>query len=1185
MVGIFQTVLDMSITGAYIAVAVILIRLIMKGLPKKYSYALWSILGIRLLCPFSFSSAASLFNLFDLFDLISPKTAKEQMTYIPEKTEYIPVQTTTPSLPLTDTDPVMIDAFPSAAAAERVMSTSELILTVSAAVWLIGAAVMLIYTAVSYVKVGKTVAGSRKLEGNIYICKNIGTPFVYGIAKPKIYVPEDVSELDMQYISAHEQTHIKRGDHIIKLIAVLALSIHWFNPLVWISYRLMVKDMELSCDEKAVLSFEKDMRKEYAGALLNMSLKQNNLSGILAFGESSIKTRIKSVLSLKKPTVIATFAAVAVIAAAALCLLTDGKKQEKFEDFGKYITKQCIYTSEPELIEEMRSGQIFEMIENSFTISKIGAYNDFPETYPLSEWTDIPYSAKEWKALFGDESAAADLSGYKEKLYMKLSDIYSLMKMDGTLWFVRFHDSQIMSIYALEPYYEYVDSNYNSSLNSFEITKTEDGYEVRSPLTDIYFFFTENEYENLYVRRDADGTAVEAVYPYLGGFNPYHTELELSDITYDGTNDIFVSTFITGTGIVDNVAMAIDGKTMEEVRINRLEAEKMISDVSEELLKAEDFDSLDPHITGNMSDIPEELIYPYYPDKSVRRFGGMMYDMTDGVVTGRAAFGFVRNESEFSELYTADIVFDFNDGELVPISISYGADISEPGIITSPEAAAEEYLTAINGSDNIIINEMRIGQISDSVVWQYKYPPLSEQYGLTEESGVIQVIASYTANGSEQSTVMAVESSAEQGFKVIDSFPYEPHEFTGTVTEINETARDGSVQFYMVMPDNGSEAVRVYSFAMYGSYSDGSAENSFNVGDKVTVQYNGELKYGRNEDNRILGMYLYSGNDTAESSPYLDICKRYLTDYWNDFSKTGGFFPENYISDPDMLRLANARKAENADTIGHDLVGAEAVIDKDTVQSGMTSEGRLWVYFIYDVSLELPDGTSSSEYYKGYSSYFELDQTSEGYEIFREYQLWGSEREAISSNDTITLPLKNADIVKAAEIHEAHGQSDYVEMQMISLISDVWHADEYGYSPDPDDKSKVEIRFVIPYDWVMNSSTADRNGKKVFELGVPYPESEGINYDGFKTDDAYGRDITVHEEKLGGNDDPFVYYIYKSTPDKYSDDDSYDAYVYVVSRGGYNISMHFLADSGIDREVFEQVLRSVNIIPLPEEDS
>lgn len=361
MTGIFETVLNMSITGAYIASAIIVIRLLMKKLPKRYSYALWSILAIRLLCPISFSSVVSFFNLF------KPTVVENEMTYIPSDIVYADTPAVNVGTPVINE---AVNGVLPTATAETSVNTMQLILYAASVVWLIGIAAMITYSAVSYFAVKKRVASAIILRDNVYLCDGIETPFVYGIIKPKIYIPTSVSEADTDYILAHERVHISRGDHIIKLIALAALSLHWFNPLAWVSFKLMTNDMELSCDERALTKFDRDVKKDYASALLSISIKQNRLSygGLLSFGESNIKTRIKGVLSAKKPALVVSVIAVAVIAVAAVCLLTNANGNDKHftevvsKDYASFMMGDTTYDAETQY-RERTPAQMSEFME------------------------------------------------------------------------------------------------------------------------------------------------------------------------------------------------------------------------------------------------------------------------------------------------------------------------------------------------------------------------------------------------------------------------------------------------------------------------------------------------------------------------------------------------------------------------------------------------------------------------------------------------------------------------------------------------------------------------------------------------------------------------------------------------------------------------------------------------------
>ena len=336
MEKIFVSVLNMSISGSVIIAAVIIMRFLFKRLPRVYSYALWSIPAIRLLCPISVSSVVSFFN------FLKPEVSENRMEYIaPPTTAYVaptlPQNPVVTPMPPTYRDPMedVVKEVP------KSLSLGE----IAGIIWALVAVGIIIWAAASYISVRLRVKDSRE-SGGYYVCENIPSPFVFGIFRPRIFLPSGLSEQDSECIVMHERTHIRRRDYLIKLLTVPILALHWFNPLVWLAIKLMTADMELSCDEQALKDFSPEYKKVYAGALLNVSLKQNGISlnGVLGFGESNIKSRIKGVLHMKKPKLWAVLAAVAAAVVLAVCLLTNamGKTESSAlpDRFDGYISLQ-----------------------------------------------------------------------------------------------------------------------------------------------------------------------------------------------------------------------------------------------------------------------------------------------------------------------------------------------------------------------------------------------------------------------------------------------------------------------------------------------------------------------------------------------------------------------------------------------------------------------------------------------------------------------------------------------------------------------------------------------------------------------------------------------------------------------------------------------------------------------------
>ena len=367
MIKFFETLLNMSITGAVIIAFVMIVRLFLKKLPRKYSYILWIIPAIRLLIPFSLAAPVSVFNFIhipephavisdsgevneppaltdDIFSepIADPVTGEGYFASVPDgyvtgegapqitgpfyTAEVITGAPAAPNVPeepdvnVTPDTPDVPDA--------QVNDNAVALWRAACAVWATGAAAMLCYLAYSYIATKKEVAFSYKIGEAIYSNGQIETPFVFGYIEPRIYIPFGLDDKEFAYVVAHERTHIKRGDHIIKAVASLILCVHWFNPFAWLAFKLMTDDMELSCDERAIDTYDLEVRKEYARTLLNMSVGGSKVPfhGMLSFGESSIKSRIKGVLRMKKPTALACVIAVAVIITASVCLLTNARQ-------------------------------------------------------------------------------------------------------------------------------------------------------------------------------------------------------------------------------------------------------------------------------------------------------------------------------------------------------------------------------------------------------------------------------------------------------------------------------------------------------------------------------------------------------------------------------------------------------------------------------------------------------------------------------------------------------------------------------------------------------------------------------------------------------------------------------------------------------------------------------------------
>ncbi|MBR2743165.1 MAG: M56 family metallopeptidase [Clostridia bacterium] len=326
MEAVFTTILNMSASSCAVIIAVIIARFVLGAFraPKKWSYALWIAAAFRLLCPVSFKAAFSIFR-------ISPKPAASPVTAHTTALEYaaVPAAQVPPS--------PAVDALSAAPAAADPVNTW---MTAGALVWLIGMAALVIYAVISYMRLLRRVSGAVRLYDNVYAADIVSSPFIMGFFRPRIYVPFGLLGDTEKYVLEHERYHIKRGDHVIKCLAFLILAVHWFNPLVWLAFYLMSRDMEMSCDEK-VLGESAVIKKAYGMALLSFASGQTfSAAGPLSFGETGVKGRIKNALRFKKPkawvTVTAAALCIAVVAACAANPPTQ-EKDGRYESVEAYI--------------------------------------------------------------------------------------------------------------------------------------------------------------------------------------------------------------------------------------------------------------------------------------------------------------------------------------------------------------------------------------------------------------------------------------------------------------------------------------------------------------------------------------------------------------------------------------------------------------------------------------------------------------------------------------------------------------------------------------------------------------------------------------------------------------------------------------------------------------------------------
>lgn len=309
MSELFLKIVNMSISASWVVIAVLTLRFCLKKAPKWVNVLLWGIVAVRMVFPFSIESVLSL---IPSAETISPTIMMEQSPS---------VQTGVPALNHV-INPVISGSFTPAPGASA--NPLQIWIPVLAGIWLFGIAALFLYSAVSYWRLRRKVCEAVILRGNIYQSEKVCSPFVLGIIRPKIYLPYHMDSREMDHVIAHEQTHIRRKDHWWKPLGFLLLTTHWFNPLMWLSYILLCRDIELACDEKVIRKMSNEQRADYTQALVACSVDRRLITACpLAFGEIGVKERVKSVMNYKKPAFWIVLASVIVCAVIAVCFLTN----------------------------------------------------------------------------------------------------------------------------------------------------------------------------------------------------------------------------------------------------------------------------------------------------------------------------------------------------------------------------------------------------------------------------------------------------------------------------------------------------------------------------------------------------------------------------------------------------------------------------------------------------------------------------------------------------------------------------------------------------------------------------------------------------------------------------------------------------------------------------------------------
>ena len=330
MAAVFLKLLNLSISASWLVLAVLVLRLISKRSPKWVNVLLWGIVALRLVLPFSIESALSL--------IPSAETVS------PAAVQFAPAPTITSGVSVIDNavNPSLSEHF----AAVPTASVNPLYVWTEIAgwVWLIGLGAMLLYALVSYLRLRRRVSVSLPVQDHIYLCDAISSPFILGVVKPHIYLPSGLDEVQRQNVLAHEQAHLARRDHWWKPLGFALLAVYWFNPVLWLAYTLLCRDIELACDERVIRTMDESAVKTYSTVLLACSMPRKTvITCPLAFGEVGVKERVKNALHYKKPAFWVVAASVAVCVVVAVCFLTDPPTDTDAAGLVGFRRKQVTY--------------------------------------------------------------------------------------------------------------------------------------------------------------------------------------------------------------------------------------------------------------------------------------------------------------------------------------------------------------------------------------------------------------------------------------------------------------------------------------------------------------------------------------------------------------------------------------------------------------------------------------------------------------------------------------------------------------------------------------------------------------------------------------------------------------------------------------------------------------------------
>ena len=452
MEHIFIDLLNISITAGYLVLAILLLRPLLRKAPKFIRCVLWGLVGLRLAFPFSVESILSL--------IPSAETVPPGILYSSQPSIHS-------GIPLMNSvvNPILSESM--APTVGNSVNPMQVVMTVGSWVWIAGMVILLLYAGISYTRLRFKLREAVYEGENTWVCDHIDSAFLLGLFRPRIFLPSALNGQDKEYVIAHERAHLGRKDHWWKPFGFLLLTVYWFNPLMWVAYILLCRDIEFACDEKVIRQLGTDCKKSYSEALINCSVSKKSISACpVAFGEEGVPGRIRSILNYKKPAFWIILIAVILCIAVAVCFLTVPQKDVQL--FGaRYETGQCLFSAVVSADKETDSNNLVFDIHNDGQLYK--EYDEINRDY-LGVLYHSPYTLDTLNNVLVSQGASSvSLDTVKESYILqdsaKKTEYVFFTHADGSITAVSFFsDGTVMSIFTLNQ----IDGCFYSKSNHYD---------------------------------------------------------------------------------------------------------------------------------------------------------------------------------------------------------------------------------------------------------------------------------------------------------------------------------------------------------------------------------------------------------------------------------------------------------------------------------------------------------------------------------------------------------------------------------------------------------------------------------------------------------------------------------------------------------------------------------------------